>query len=267
MESTCPRCSASMGESQAASNVVMGMSVKGCSSCGGFLIDYNEAEKTIEKAMAAPGKPGLPEETLHPQAREALQGVCPFCGGSFAPSPLKFELSHNTVNLDQCTDCQGIWFDRGELGEIFECATKEAVAIGSIDEDKDIFSSATIQMKCPRCTAEKDFGKVEILGIEVAKCTACKGIWMDAGDLTELLGDIHAESSGEEKGFPVSQEETAAEGGCPRCAIPLKRWTNLPENFDDLYVDVCMKCSGMWFDKGEFKNILALFSASPYGKE
>jgi Zn-finger nucleic acid-binding protein len=251
-----------MGESQAASNVVLGMSVKGCSSCGGFLIDYNDAEKTIEKAMASAVSPAA--GALHPQARENLTGSCPFCGGSFAPSPLIFELTKNSVHLDQCNECQGIWFDRGELAEIFEYATREAVAIGSLDEDREIFSSMAAKMKCPRCAAEKDFGKVEILGIDVAKCTACKGIWMDAGDLTDLLGDVNREISSEEMGFPVTVNDTVAEGGCPRCQVALKRWTNLPAGFEDLYVDLCPHCLGMWFDKGEFKQILALFSASPY---
>jgi len=262
MDSICPRCGAPMGESQAASNVVLGMSVKGCSSCGGFLIDYNDAEKTIEKAMASAVSPG--RETLHPQADETLTGSCPFCGGSFATSPLIFELTKNTVHLDQCNACQGIWFDRGELAEIFDFATQEAIAIGSLDEDREVFSSAAARMACPRCASEKDFGKVEILGIDVAKCPSCKGIWMDAGDLADLLGDIQAESSGEDTGFPVTTGETAAEGGCPRCHVALKRWTNLPPGFECLYVDLCPHCLGMWFDKGEFRHILALFSTSPY---
>lgn len=41
--------------------------------------------------------------------RRSHQQRCPKCGGHLAPSDL------HGVQIDQCPDCLGIWFDAGEL--------------------------------------------------------------------------------------------------------------------------------------------------------
>ncbi|MDQ7824752.1 MAG: zf-TFIIB domain-containing protein [Candidatus Eremiobacteraeota bacterium] len=266
MDSTCPRCGASMGEKQQASNVVMGMSVKGCSKCGGFLIDYSEAEEVLGKAVAAPGTPVKSEE-LSREAKEPLGGSCPFCGGAFIPSPLKFELSKSTLFIDQCGKCQGIWFDKGELSQIFQFAMKEAIAVGDLDENLDeSLSKSLTKLSCPRCVKETDFSEGELLGIKVHRCKECRGLWLASGEMEELMGDISHEAvePGEKLALLEKSASTPAVGGCPRCKVPLERWKNLPPALKDLYIDFCPTCMGLWFDKGEFSALMRIFSESPF---
>jgi uncharacterized protein len=268
MQSVCPRCGADLGEKQQATNVVMGMDVKGCTACGGFLIDYSEAESVLQKAIVHPEETVLIEEQPTQKAKTPLTGSCPYCGGAFSPSPLKFELSGNTVYLDQCTQCQGIWFDSGELSQIFDFAVKEALALGTLDDDlEETFSSTEVMLKCPRCARETEFGRGEIMGIEIDKCRVCKGIWLDTGEIEAIMGEVRLESTGVGK-IPshAPPESTPARAGCPRCSVPLVRWTNTPESLKDVFLDFCPECNGIWFDKGEFSMLFKLFSESPFVK-
>jgi len=267
MESTCPRCGASMGENQQASSFVMDMNVKGCPKCGGFLIDYGEAEEVLGKAIEHPVDVSDIKEELHPDSKKPLTGVCPYCGGSFVSSPLRFELSQNTLHLDQCTKCQGIWFDKGELSQIFEYAMKEAMKAGELDEESiEGLARSTEKIHCPRCAKETDFHKGEIMGMHFAKCSVCKGMWLNAGELDTFFGEVHPEHKDGEEGTakPASYRDMPATGGCPNCKIELVRWTNLPPELKDMYIDFCPKCMGIWFDKGELKTLFTIFSQSPF---
>lgn len=266
MESTCPRCGASMGEKQQASSFIMDMNVKGCSQCGGFLIDYGEAEEVLGKAMEHPVDTSGIKEPLHPDSKKPLVGVCPYCRGTFVSSPLKFELSQNTLYLDQCTKCQGIWFDKGELSQIFEYAMKEAVKAGGLeDEGIEGLVKSKEPIHCPRCAKDTEFNTGEIMGMKFAKCSACKGMWLDAGELETLFGEMHPEhKEGDDGTKATSSGEMPALGGCPHCKVELVRWTNLPPEVKDLYIDFCPKCMGLWFDKGEFKTLFTIFSQSPF---
>lgn len=262
MQSVCPRCGAPMGEKQEATNVVMGMSVKGCSECGGFLIDYSEAEDVLGKATGKKDEAALTGEIVHPEAKKALTGSCPFCGGEFRPSPFRFDLTDKMVYLDQCAGCEGFWFDMGELGQILDFAYQEAVAAGHLSEDLETtFSTKSVTLACPRCTIETEFKTGEILGIAVSKCGKCSGIWLDHGEVESLIGEVTADSAEEKETVP---EGTAAPGTCPRCRVALKRWGNRPEKLKDLYVDFCPSCMGLWFDKGEFTHLFRIFQESPF---
>ncbi|GEM_PF-1955983 len=267
MESTCPRCGASMGETQQVSSFVMDMNVKGCSQCGGFLIDYSEAEEVLGKAMEHPADALGVKEQLHPDSRKPIAGVCPYCGGSFVSSPLKFELSQNTLYLDQCTKCQGIWFDKGELSQILEYAMKEAVKAGELDEESiEGLTKSKEPMHCPRCAKNTEFRTGEIMGMKFAKCTGCNGMWLNAEELETLVGEVHLEHMEGDKGTEKvrSYGDMPATGGCPRCNVELVRWSNVPAEIKDLYIDFCPKCMGLWFDKGEFKTLFTIFSQSPF---
>ncbi len=175
---------------------------------------------------------------------------------------MKFDLSQKKTYLDQCAKCQGLWFDMGELQQLMDFALDEAVASGSIHEDLDnTFATETAMLSCPRCNKETEFKKGSIMDIEVSKCTSCSGIWLDSGEVQSLIGDVTEETSEERNKVP---EGTAAAGACPRCRVSLSRWGNMPESLKDLYIDFCPACMGLWFDKGEFKELFRIFSTSPF---
>lgn len=53
--------------------------------------------------------------------------VCPNCGGGMQ------ELDRNAVRIDICTNCRGVWLDRGELEKLL--AMRQPEERGEWDEE------------------------------------------------------------------------------------------------------------------------------------
>jgi len=53
-------------------------------------------------------------------ARQAHYMKCPKCGGDLK------EFEHHQVKVDQCSDCNGVWLDAGEI-EMLEHAQKSGL--------------------------------------------------------------------------------------------------------------------------------------------
>lgn len=89
------------------------------------------------------------------------------------------------VEVDRCTICQGLWFDRGEVERVIEARAAASLdigdaAVGKVQNDID-------QYRCPRCGGPMarlvDAGQPHIW---FEKCGACHGSFFDAGELKDL---------------------------------------------------------------------------------
>ena len=107
-------------------------------------------------------------------------------------------------------------------------------------------------MKCPAC---KDMlVGIELDGVEVDWCGACKGVWLDKAEL-ELLhtdGQAAARFVQELKAAPHSVREKAKR--CPICNIRMKRVQSAWDS--GIVLDQCPRGDGIWFDKGELFRML-----------
>jgi len=109
-----------------------------------------------------------------------------------------------------------------------------------------------IIMDCPVCkTAMITF---ELEGVEVDFCNDCNGIWLDAGELEQLLGNpLQAEQL--INSFKVDKNCSEKPRKCPICLKKMKKIIiNISEPL--LLIDKCAKSHGLWFDKGELQDIL-----------
>jgi len=107
-------------------------------------------------------------------------------------------------------------------------------------------------MDCPVCkTAMITF---ELEGVEVDFCNDCNGIWLDAGELEQLLGNpLQAEQL--INSFKVDKNCSEKPRKCPICLKKMKKIIiNISEPL--LLIDKCAKSHGLWFDKGELQDIL-----------
>ncbi len=113
--------------------------------------------------------------------------ICPVCNESM----LVLEL--NKVEIDFCSNCSGIWLDRGELELLY-----------SIDESENdlqkLFSETSSlnekSYKCPLC--RKRMKKIQFNNSELVidKCPDNHGLWFDKGELEKLL-TLQSNSSSE----------------------------------------------------------------------
>jgi Zn-finger nucleic acid-binding protein len=111
-----------------------------------------------------------------------------------------------------------------------------------------------IAMICPKCNAAMESVSVE--GIEVERCTGCRGLFFDARE-HEKLKDIRRAAETLDIGTPAVAEGGAAVATktkkitCPSChtqmiemAVQGRAW---------LKFESCTVCHGAYFDAGEFK--------------
>jgi uncharacterized protein len=94
--------------------------------------------------------------------------------------------------------------------------------------------------ECPGCQAKmKAFpaGKVEL-----DRCTFCRGLWFDGGELEAVLGK------------PVAPEFEAGQTSrrCAGCRVVL-----VPAVLGGLRIEVCRQCRGVFLDEGELKALNA----------
>ncbi len=116
----CPKCAVSMNEFKRGE-----VTVDSCDLCYGLWLDKGELEKiisykdtnpdqTIEKLKEILGKDA---EIIEPGTL-----TCPKCNETM--KKIKFSMPDNVI-ADKCTNCGGLWFDKGELVSVSDIVDKK----------------------------------------------------------------------------------------------------------------------------------------------
>ena len=96
----------------------------------------------------------------------------------------------------------GIWFDSKELDKILGASSSfEEMAYLSNPLGEDIV--------CPSCGRKMEYSTVK--GTTIDFCRDCEGIWLDAGELSELAGHL-PEPQMSETGAPYEIEVQESDG-------------------------------------------------------
>jgi Zn-finger nucleic acid-binding protein len=103
-------------------------------------------------------------------------------------------------------------------------------------------------IECPHCFVKANRGEVEVFGpnIFIDICPKCGGIWLDHGELNKLLKDKKL-SDYLTKDIGTQSKSKLI---CPRCGGLMD-----VEHADDVEVDVCLNCNGVWLDSGELQEL------------
>jgi len=128
--------------------------------------------------------------------------ICPACKSDM------LVVEYNKIELDYCTQCQGVWFDSGELELLLESLSLESPNqfLGNILNSKEAESSER-KRKCPICGRKmKKTTLGQHPGILIDACRQGEGLWFDGGELGQLIKQIAREPSGK----PDSQNQITA---------------------------------------------------------
>ena len=109
-------------------------------------------------------------------------------------------------------------------------------------------------MDCPVC--KNAMIVLELEQVEIDYCSDCAGIWLDAGELEQLLGDA-TQAKQLLTSFTVDDNCTEKPRKCPICLKKMQKVLASHTN-EKILIDKCPKADGLWFDKGELKQILNL---------
>lgn len=106
-------------------------------------------------------------------------------------------------------------------------------------------------MKCPSC--KEPLVILELHGVEIDHCFNCGGVWLDAGELEEIvprekLGFLKAVEDAKKLREPIL-----------RCPVCRKKMTKVYWSVcNNIILDRCAKPDGgLWFDKDELAELLA----------
>lgn len=92
-------------------------------------------------------------------------------------------------------------------------------------------------------------------GLIIDRCTKCKGIWFDGGEMGQFL-----QSEDLKDNFLEPAEAPAIsvdiDRNCPRCATAMAR-----PIVGGVTLDRCEGCSGIWFDHGELNTLVNAFES------
>jgi len=111
---------------------------------------------------------------------------CPVCAGMTAEERM------GDVHVDRCTQCKALWFDRTELAAVLAHHAPGLPVDWGIPVPRTAPSG---HMSCPRDTGQwlLDY---EWLGVSLARCPACYGIFCTAEDWQKLLNAAEAKLQG-----------------------------------------------------------------------
>ena len=91
-------------------------------------------------------------------------------------------LDFKGTEIDRCTRCRGLWFDRLEAESIQDLEGAESIDIGK-DADNDLKDQLFVE--CPKCSSILD-QRIED-GIKLDICLSCHGTFFDAGEFRQYL--------------------------------------------------------------------------------
>ena len=104
-------------------------------------------------------------------------------------------------------------------------------------------------MNCPAC--KNPMVILELNQVEIDFCSACKGIWLDRGELDLIFSS--SEKKEIAKLFSVKNNLDEIKRRCPVCK---KKMDKVEFENTGIIIDRCSEDHGVWFDSGELKSIL-----------
>lgn len=114
---------------------------------------------------------------------------------------------------------------------------------------------------CPHC--DTGMFLLHFKEVEVDYCERCRGIWLDAGEIEEMIRATGANAHDpffkllDQAGVP----SPAPRSLCPRCDRKLHEFT-VKLNGDSITLDRCPRGHGFWFDADELRQLLTMVGAS-----
>ena len=103
---------------------------------------------------------------------------CPKCR-----SPMTAVTSHG-IELDRCTQCEGLWFDAQEARKLKDLPGSGAVDVGHANIGKHY--DEIREVDCPRCGVRmENIADPHQKHIILEHCPQCDGLFMDAGEFRD----------------------------------------------------------------------------------
>ncbi|MCP3924594.1 MAG: zf-TFIIB domain-containing protein [Desulfobacterales bacterium] len=106
--------------------------------------------------------------------------ICPKCESEME------KIVFQTIEIDRCNSCKGIWFDSLEYEELKKIRNSERLDSGSPTEGKEF--NKIDRINCPKCrTLMIKMVDKDQPNISYESCSVCYGAFYDAGEFKDSL--------------------------------------------------------------------------------
>ena len=108
----------------------------------------------------------------------------------------------------------------------------------------------SVPKHCPKCGS--DFEGIEYGGVQVDRCTSCRGLWFDLlehEDLARIQGADSIDIGDEEVGRNFDLQRRI---DCPVCNSQMIAMVDRKQA--NIHYEACTTCYGVFFDAGEFRD-------------
>ena len=95
---------------------------------------------------------------------------------------------------------------------------------------------------------------LELHDVEIDYCSQCSGIWLDSGELEQLIGTAD-KATVLLQSFGVVNPMNETKRACPICDRPMAKIQVGAED-QSVVIDRCQRGHGLWFDQGELDDVL-----------
>lgn len=115
---------------------------------------------------------------------------------------------------------------------------------------------------CPKCDVALIL--LEFNGVELDFCDRCEGLWLDNGEIEQIVERTGGRAAQPFLGFVEAGEQEEIDIKtylCPRCDQALKEIVRPDADGEPLRIDRCPVGDGVWFDKGELQHLLRMLPA------
>jgi uncharacterized protein len=116
---------------------------------------------------------------------------CPTCQKSMKP------LKIGDVQIDECRQCRGVWFDKGELTQAKDEVEPDLRWLDfGIWKQEARFHINDEPLKCPRCLkADMRAINYKEPDIDFTFCPFCEGVWLNANHFKQILDALSKEAA------------------------------------------------------------------------
>jgi Zn-finger nucleic acid-binding protein len=114
---------------------------------------------------------------------------------------------------------------------------------------------------CPVC--HEPLIAFELEGVEIDRCLACHGTWLDAGELEQIAELADVPPGPLSAALEATGPGTRSKRRCPRCRRKLNTVTVGTD--PAVEIDRCRLGHGLWFDAGELKTLITSFAGGEAG--
>jgi len=104
------------------------------------------------------------------------------------------------------------------------------------------------KIKCPKCDIYMRKQEIEVPGLNITLdfCIQCHSYWFDKGELNRYIGTSVVDRSLKRR----SGIDSWGKPNCPRCSGRMTM-----KFIEELEIDHCEDCGGIWLDHGELKSL------------